>query len=227
LIRFCYLNTNGLKTSTAYFPNSGISRTPPKLFWARPKSEFGEHLATQTSNNVWNNTECVDDFWQHVAKFVFNVSNLLFFSSIYATDRHRKAVVKFKKCITPVWIASARPIFWLFSTLLWILIHTLETTGLNQLTNRCVKLRRQVGLFLYLLQIAEPWWKSIVASFSQIHNRFHTFRRPSGLNICRHERNFVVKCGGTAWCETNIVIRSMQKWRFIYRFPILFLEVFW
>jgi len=31
-----------------------------------------------------------------------------------------------------------------------------------------------------------------------------------------HGRNFVVKCGGTAWCETNIVIGSMQKWRFIY-----------
>ena len=24
-----------------------------KLFWARPKSEFGEHLATQASNNAW------------------------------------------------------------------------------------------------------------------------------------------------------------------------------
>ena len=26
-----------------------------------------------------------------------------------------------------------------------------------------------------------------------------------------HGRNFVVKCGGTAWCETNIEIGSMQK----------------
>jgi len=26
-----------------------------------------------------------------------------------------------------------------------------------------------------------------------------------------HGRNFVVKCEGTAWCETNIVIGSMQK----------------
>ena len=26
-----------------------------------------------------------------------------------------------------------------------------------------------------------------------------------------HGRNFVVKCGGTPWCETNIVIGSMQK----------------
>jgi len=24
-----------------------------KLFWARPKSEFGEHLATLVSTNVW------------------------------------------------------------------------------------------------------------------------------------------------------------------------------
>ena len=31
-----------------------------------------------------------------------------------------------------------------------------------------------------------------------------------------HGRNFVVKCGGAAWCKTNIVIGSMQKLRFIY-----------
>jgi len=37
-----------------------------------------------------------------------------------------------------------------FLTLLWILIHTLGTTGLDQLTNRCIKLRRQVGLHLKL-----------------------------------------------------------------------------
>jgi len=27
----------------------------PKLYLRRPKSEFGEHLATQTSNNAWKN----------------------------------------------------------------------------------------------------------------------------------------------------------------------------
>ena len=32
----------------------------------------------------------------------------------------------------------------------------------------------------------------------------------------KHGRNFVVKCGGATWCETNIVIGSIQKWRFIY-----------
>jgi len=32
----------------------------------------------------------------------------------------------------------------------------------------------------------------------------------------KHGQHFVVKCGGIAWCETNIVVRSMQKWRFIY-----------
>jgi len=32
----------------------------------------------------------------------------------------------------------------LHSTLLWVLIHTLEITGIDQLSNRCVKLRRQV-----------------------------------------------------------------------------------
>jgi len=38
----------------------------------------------------------------------------------------------------------------------------------------------------------------------------------SSFFTSHHERNFVVKCGGTPWCETNIVIGSMQKWRFIY-----------
>jgi len=27
---------------------------------------------------------------------------------------------------------------------------------------------------------------------------------------CTHRHNFVAKCGGTAWCETNIFIWSMQ-----------------
>jgi len=54
------------------------NRLVRKLFWAWPKSEFGEHLVTHASNNVWKNTDCVDDFWQQIAKFVFNVSNLLF-----------------------------------------------------------------------------------------------------------------------------------------------------
>jgi len=35
----------------------------------------------------------MDDFWQQVVKLVFKVSNLLFFSSTYATDKHRQAVV--------------------------------------------------------------------------------------------------------------------------------------
>ena len=34
-------------------------------------------------------------------------------------------------------------------------------------------------------------------------------------NAYVHGHNLVVKCRGTAWCETNIVIRPMQKWSFI------------
>jgi len=46
-------------------------------------------------------------------------------------------------------------------------------------------------------------------------------------NSC-HGRNFVTKCGGTAWCETNIFIRSMQKWSFINTdSQTCLLEVFW
>jgi len=64
------------KTSTVYdrMARSVVS----KLFWARPKFEVGEHLTTQASNNAWQNFDCMDNFWQQVAKFVFNVSNLLF-----------------------------------------------------------------------------------------------------------------------------------------------------
>ena len=58
---------------------------------------------------------------------------------------------------------------------LWVLIHTLETTRLDQLTNRCVKLQQQVGLFLNLLQIADSGQKSIVASFSQTAQPFSHF----------------------------------------------------
>jgi len=56
--------------------NKHFNRLVPKLFWARHKSEFGEHLATQTSNNIWKKYCYVDDFWQQVA--MFNVSNPLF-----------------------------------------------------------------------------------------------------------------------------------------------------
>jgi len=42
-----------------------------------------------------------------------------------------------------------------------------------------------------------------------------------------HGRNFVVKCGGTAWCKTNIVIRPMRKWSFVNTdSQSCFLEVF-
>jgi len=30
-----------------------FNRLLTKFFWARPNSEFGEHLATQASTNVW------------------------------------------------------------------------------------------------------------------------------------------------------------------------------
>jgi len=52
----------------------------------------------------------VDDFWQQVAKFVFNVSNLLFSQvSTLQTDTDKQWWSW--KPTTPVWITSARPIF--------------------------------------------------------------------------------------------------------------------
>jgi len=58
----------------------------PKLFWARRKSEFATQASTYDKN-----TDCVGVFWQQVSKFVFTL-----FSSIYASDRHRQAVVTVK-----------------------------------------------------------------------------------------------------------------------------------
>jgi len=42
----------------------------------------------------------------------------------------------------------------------------------------------------------------------------------------KHGRNFVVKCRGTAWCETNILQSSGRWWSkfYKYRFSILFLR---
>jgi len=40
-----------------------FNRLPPKLFRARHKSEFGEHLATQASKNVWKKYWKCGWFW--------------------------------------------------------------------------------------------------------------------------------------------------------------------
>jgi len=78
--------------STAY---ATMTRSAvPKLFWARPKTEFGEHLATQASNNVRKNDCCMDAVGQKATKFVCNFSNLLL--STYATNRQRQAMVTLK-----------------------------------------------------------------------------------------------------------------------------------
>ena len=58
-----------------------FNRLVPKFFELDPNLSLVKtpRVATQASNNVWKNTHCVDDFWRQVAKFVFNVSILLFF----------------------------------------------------------------------------------------------------------------------------------------------------
>ena len=127
----------------------------PKLFWVRPKTEFGEHFVTQASNNVRKNNCCMDDTWKQAAKFLFNFRNLL--ASAYAADRQWQTVVTLK-INNPDFITSARPIFRRFATVVWLSTHTLGTTGLINFS-------------------AKPWWQLIVASFSQKHNHFPTLRR--------------------------------------------------
>ena len=69
------------------------------------------------------------------------------------------------------------------------------------------------------------WWKSPGVSIPGVWVIFAENLEVVNADKCSpplvvgtwtHGRNFVVKWGGTAWCETNIVIGSMQKWRFIY-----------
>ena len=66
----------------------------PALFWARQKSEFREHLATQASSNVWKKLGLDGWFlaWHDGSKLLSSLS-IYFFSSAYAADRHRQAVV--------------------------------------------------------------------------------------------------------------------------------------
>ena len=52
----------------------------------------------------------------------------------------------------------------------------------TELTNRCVKLRRQVFLNFSTEPCDNRLW---MASFSQIHNHFHTLCRLSGSNMCK------------------------------------------
>ena len=64
--------------------------------WARIKSELGEHLVTQTINSVWHKIMIVRMITDSKLLSSFSRSAIYSFSNIYATDRHRKAVVTLK-----------------------------------------------------------------------------------------------------------------------------------
>jgi len=50
----------------------------PKLFWALPKSERGEHLATKPQTAYEENNDSMDEFWRYICQVVFSVRNLSF-----------------------------------------------------------------------------------------------------------------------------------------------------
>ena len=50
------------KISTTYARMARSS--DPKLFWVRPKSEFGKHLETHMPRAPSEKIDCMDDFWQ-------------------------------------------------------------------------------------------------------------------------------------------------------------------
>jgi len=112
----------------------GFNVLVPKLFSVRPKSEFGEQPQPKTRKIL-------------IVRMIF--SRLLcsfLMSAIYSflkylcykqTQRSRQAVVMFN--IYNSGLARLCAIH--FLTLLhpsWVLIHTLGTTGPDQLTNHCV-----------------------------------------------------------------------------------------
>ena len=87
-----------------------------KLFWAWPKSEFGEHLATE---------------------FIFNTSDLLF--SHVPTLQTDKQCGNVENTVYNSGLDRlGASLFWPFATLVWVSTHTLETTRLDKLTNRRV-----------------------------------------------------------------------------------------
>jgi len=114
-----------------------------------------------------------------VALFLFSVSNPLFCQGP-TLQKDRQSVVTLK--IDNSGLERFGVIhFWPFATFIWASTHTLGTTGLDQLTNCGVKLRRP----LFLNDNAVPWWWSTVASFSQILNHFHTLCGLSGSDMCK------------------------------------------
>jgi len=66
----------------------------PTLFWARPKSEFGEYLATQASNNVMKKYWFRGLFLGSKLLGSFLMSAIYSFLKYYATDRQAVATLK-------------------------------------------------------------------------------------------------------------------------------------
>jgi len=50
----------------------------------------------------------------------------------------------------------------------------------------------------------EPWWESIVASFSQRNNRFHTLHRLNRSNICKFVQRACITFPNLHICLYNI-----------------------
>jgi len=63
---------------------------------------------------TYEKNDCLDEFWQQVAKFIFDVSNLLFSQvpTLYRQTQTSSGNVEYTvKYTTQVWITFARPIF--------------------------------------------------------------------------------------------------------------------
>jgi len=82
-----------LKNSTSY---ARIARSAvPRLFWALPKSEFGELASTtQASNNLWKREkkDCIGDFGSSLPDEFFFYVSISLFSQVPIRYRQRQTV---------------------------------------------------------------------------------------------------------------------------------------
>jgi len=155
-IGFCYLKTKVFtNTSTACTRMAWLAVT--KQFRARHKSEFGEHLATQASNNVWKNKKAmiVSIIFGNKLLSSFLMSAICSFLK-YLCYRQTKtssgnvdiAQLRFGSPRRYPFLTLRRP-HWGLNLVPYFGYHWARSTN-----HRCVNLLRHVFLNIS----AEPWW---------------------------------------------------------------------
>jgi len=128
-----------------------------KLFWARDKSEFGEHLATQASNKVWKNKKAMNVSIIYGSKLLCSflmsaicsfLKYLCYRQTKTSSDNVDIAQLRFGSSRRYPFLTLHCP-HWGLDLDPYFGYHWARSTN-----HRCVNLRRQVFLNI----CAEPWW---------------------------------------------------------------------